>query len=190
MYDSFLSIREDVAERLAQGASSRHSAMHLPAVATADCDIRIMVLRAFDPALWQLRFHTDVRSPKVGTIEENGNVGVLFYDRNAKIQIRVRGSGTVIRQGPEVDRIWEESSNFARRCYVGHGPGTETNHPSSGLPEWIEGRQPTDEELVPARENFAVLRVSIAQADWFYLSNEGHRRAVIAPDGRGRWVTP
>ncbi|HCY02993.1 MAG TPA: flavin-binding protein, partial [Erythrobacter sp.] len=62
--------------------------MHSPVVATADADARVMVLRAFDADSWLLRFHTDVRSPKVAVIETDSRIGVLAYDRQAKIQLR------------------------------------------------------------------------------------------------------
>ena len=93
-------------------------------------------------------------------------------------------------EGEVVDAAWDAATNFARRCYLGAAPGTGSDRPSSGLPEWAAGHQPTDEELRPARDNFAILHVAIEEADWFYLSNDGHRRALIRPDGTGQWITP
>ena len=49
--------------------------------------------------------------------------------------------------------------------------------------------EPSDEDLEPARENFAVLLVTVEQADWFYLSNDGPVRAQFL-HGKGRWVAP
>ncbi|WP_271077505.1 pyridoxamine 5'-phosphate oxidase family protein [Aurantiacibacter sp. MUD61] len=191
MYETFDQIADDIAGRLEEAANSRHSPMHTPVVATRDADARVMVLRAYDRATRTLRFHTDARSLKCDVIGEGAPVGVLLYDQAAKIQLRCRGTGRIERDGPIADAAWEASTTFARRCYLGDGPGTEVEQPSSGLPEWVEGRQPTEEEVAPAREHFAVLLVELAVVDWFFLSNDGHRRAVIDMVTRvGRWITP
>jgi hypothetical protein len=191
MLETFVEIRDDVAKRLLDGARNRHSAMHTPVVATPDADARVMVLRAFDRVGWRLRFHTDARSPKVGVIADGAPVGLLFYDREAKLQIRCKGRGWIERDTPLVDEAWAESTNFARRCYLGEGPGAVSDTPTSGLPPQFEGVEPTDAELEPARTNFAVLLVELETADWFSLAHNGHRRAQIAlASGEGRWLTP
>ena len=189
MFDTLDDVRGDIAKRLGKGASDRRSAFHTPAVATADADVRVMVLRDFDAESWTLRFHTDARAPKVAAIGKGAPVGVLFYDQEAKIQIRCRGTGRVERYGPIADAAWEEASNFARRCYLGEGPGAVSDEPTSGLPERFEGVEPSEEELEPARDHFAVLLLSVEEADWFYLSNDGHVRAQFLR-GEGRWVAP
>lgn len=191
MLETIPEIRDNVANRLLEGATDRRSAMHTPVVATGDADARIMVLRAFDRVGWRLRFHTDARSPKVDVIAGGASVGVLFYDREAKLQIRCKGRGWIERDTPLAQSAWEESSNFARRCYLGLGPGEVSDHPTSGLPQQFEGVEPVDQELVPARQNFAILLVELESADWFSLAHTGHRRAQIdLASGEGRWVSP
>ena len=182
-------VRADACERLAKAVGDRRSAFHTPVVATSDADARVMVLRGFDADSWTLRFHTDWRSPKVGVIEGDNRVGVVAYDKHERLQLRLRGTGRVLREGTQVDAAWAESTNFARRCYLGEGPGSVADGPSSGLPERFEGVEPEEEELVPARENFAILLVDIAEIDWFCLAHTGHRRALITRSG-GRWITP
>lgn len=193
MHDSLEAIRSDIEHRLVQAAGDRRSAMHTPVVATANADARVMVLRAFDPATMTLRFHTDSRAPKAGVIGESAPLGVLFYDREAAIQIRARGTGRIVSQGAMVDSAWEQSTNFARRCYLGEGPGSISDGPSSGLPPAFEGAEPSDADLLPARANFALLLVTLAQLDWFSLAHTGHRRAMFLRDGanwQGSWITP
>ena len=187
---TFQSIAADIDCRLSEGASDRRSAMHTPVVATADADARVMVLRAYDPDSRTLRFHTDSRAPKCDVIGGGAPVGVLFYDRDAKVQIRCSGTGRIERDGPIADAAWEESTAYARRCYLGEGPGAVSAEPTSGLPERFEGIEPEEEELVPARSNFAVLLVEVASFDWFTLSNDGHRRAIIEAGGKGTWIAP
>ena len=189
MLSTLDAIRNDIAERLADGASNRRSAIHTPVVATADADARVMVLRGFDRGSWTLRFHTDARSPKVAVIESNPRIGVLAYDKQAKLQLRLRGTGRIVTTGPEVESAWSQSDNFARRCYLGSGPGEQSDQPTSGLPPAFEGVEPTAEEVAPARENFALLLVRIEEADWFSLAHTGHRRALFIAD-KGRWISP
>ena len=183
------SVRQDIARRLDGAANDRHSPMHTPVIATPDADARVMVLRAFDEPAWTLRFHTDSRSPKAGVIGDGAPVGVLFYDREEKVQIRCRGTGRIELDTALAHRAWSASDNFARRCYLGAPPGEPRDEPSSGLPDWVEGQRPTEEQLQPAQNNFAVLIVEIEEADWYYLSTNGHRRALIDRHG-GRWITP
>ena len=182
-------IRIEICNRLGQAVRDRNAAMHTPVVATADADARIMVLRSFDPEDWTLRFHTDARAPKVGVIERDPRVAVLAYGRDAKLQLRLRGTGKIAREGAEVDSAWAESTNFARRCYLGAGPGVPSAVPTTGLPLEHQNGEPSDEDLLPARENFAILKVAIEEADWYWLSAKGHRRALVTPSG-GKWLTP
>ena len=183
-------VRADIEQRIAHAAQDRRSPMHTAVVATGDADLRVMVVRGFDSASWTLRFHTDLRAPKVSVIEQDARVGVLFYDPAGRLQIRCTGSGRIESEGRAVDEAWISSDNFARRCYLGDGPGAESSEATSGLPPEIEGIKPSDEQLVPARENFAILLVEIEQADWFSLDHNGHRRAIIEKGGAGRWVAP
>lgn len=179
--------------RLARAARDRKCALHAPVVISAPADARVMVLRAFDQAGAVLRFHTDARAPKVAAIADDPRMGVLFYDKSAKVQIRVRGTGRIEAAGPVADEAWLASTNFARRCYLGEGPGGVSQGPTSGLPAEFEGVEPDEEQLIPARENFAVLLIDVAEVDWLYLAHTGHVRAQFTRTGEnweGRWVTP
>ncbi|MEN3971471.1 pyridoxamine 5'-phosphate oxidase family protein [Sphingomicrobium sp. XHP0235] len=169
----------DIVTRLSDAASNRKSAMHVPAVASADAQVRTMVLRDFDREAMTLRFHSDARSPKIGAFERDPRCGVLFYDKEAKVQLRVRGTVRVERTGPIADKAWAESANFARRCYLApEAPGTPEDAPFANLPDDVRDEEPSDERLdAEARENFCVLLIRIDEVDWLYLAHDGHRRA-------------
>ncbi len=193
MFETLLDVRRDVSERLSEAARDRKSAMHVPTVITSDVDARVMVLRAFDGDAWTLRFHTDTRAPKVAVIENDPRMGVLLYDKAAKVQLRLRGIGTILREDPVTDAAWESSDNFARRCYLGQGPGALSDNATTGLPPEFEGPEPSDEDLIPARPNFAVLRIEVTSVDWLYLAYTGHMRAQFERAGGdwvSRWVSP
>ena len=195
MFDTLEDVFTDVTNRLIRAPRDRKSPMHTPAVITSDIDARVMVLRAFDSADFTLRFHTDSRAPKVDPVTSDPRMAVLFYDKGAKIQIRVRGTGEILRDAPITQTAWDNGSNFARRCYLGDGPGSASSEPTSGLPAELEGTEPSDDQLSEARPNFAVLMIQIEQIDWLYLAHTGHRRAQFAPQKGstpwpGRWVSP
>ncbi|MHA7818904.1 MAG: flavin-binding protein [Erythrobacter sp.] len=193
MLSSLEDVRRDIGSRLASAASDRNDPMHVPVVVTSDVDARGMVLREFDESMWTLRFHTDARAPKVAAIAADARMAVLFYDKAAKVQIRARGIGRVLTDAPAAQAAWEASTNFARRCYLGQGPGAVSEAPTSGLPREFEGHEPSDAQLVPARSNFAVLLVELAELDWFYLAHSGHSRARFRRTGeewQGGWVAP
>lgn len=194
MFETLDDIEADIARRVTRAAKDRKSPMHTPVVVTSDVDARVMVLRAYDPETRTLRFHTDTRAPKVAAISADPAMAVLFYDKGAKIQIRVRGVGRVESDSVTAQRAWDNGTNFARRCYLGDGPGTAADAATSGLPDEFEGVEPSDEQLIPARENFAVLMVELKQFDWLYLAHTGHVRAQFELGESGewsqRWVSP
>ncbi|MEL7199249.1 MAG: pyridoxamine 5'-phosphate oxidase family protein [Pseudomonadota bacterium] len=194
MFETLDEVRTDCVNRMVRAAKDRKSPMHTPAVVTSDVDVRAMVLREFDSAAWTLRFHTDTRAPKVAAIEADPKMAVLLYDKGAKVQIRARGTGAILRDAPVTEAAWENGSNFARRCYMGDGPGVESDAPYSGLPLELEGVEPTDFQLEPARDNFAVLLVTLREIDWLYLAHTGHVRAQFSRgesgEWAGRWVSP
>lgn len=184
----------DATARLEQAARDRRSAMHVPVVGTADGDLRMMVLRACEPGLSRLRFHTDARSPKAVAIGSGSPVSVLAFDADAKIQLRVRGHGRIETRGPVADAAWAAATAFARRCYLAEAaPGTPTERALSGLPEDVEGLMPSEAQLLPARDNFAVLLIEVQHIDWLYLAHNGHRRAQFTrgeAGWQGTWVVP
>ncbi|QDH35377.1 pyridoxamine 5'-phosphate oxidase family protein [Porphyrobacter sp. YT40] len=193
MFDTLDDVLADCRNRLIRAPRDRKSPMHTPVIVTGDVDARVMVLRAFDAADWRLRLHTDTRAPKARVIAADPRVAVLFYDKGAKVQIRARGEGEIVRAGAEVDAAWAASTRFARRCYMGEGPGAASDAPTSGLPPEFEGVEPDEAQLEPARENFALLRIRVMTFDWLYLAHTGHVRAQFARVGeawQGRWVAP
>lgn len=192
MLEKLSAIFVDASDRLRIAAENRRSPMHTPVIATGDADARIMVLRALDVEQMTLRFHLDARSPKRQIIADDPRIGILAYDKEAGLQLRCRGSGRVETAGNTADAAWAASDRFARRCYLGDAPGELAQEPTSGLPEWLGGGRPTEEQLIPARKNFAILLVQLEEIDWYSLSHKGHRRALFrrADGWRGQWLAP
>ena len=183
-----------------QGALDRKSETHCPTVASLDADglpsQRVMILRNVDWSTRRMRFHTDARSTKTQTIGLRNTAAVLFYLPESKIQLRLNGTISVTSTGDEVQQAWDNATLFARRAYMAMvAPGTVVENPTSGLPAYIEGHQPTDEDIAPARENFALLHVEFDTMEWLYLANSGHRRArwrwnADTASWDGSWLVP
>ena len=182
------------------GVTDRNSPAHTPTVGTVDADgtpqLRIMILRAVSRDIRTLRFHTDARSDKTAQLQHKAATSVLVYDVAAKAQIRLSGRAHIAAQGDVADMAWSGSTPFARRCYMAEvAPGTPIAQPSSGLPDWIEGKQPEEEQLTDYRGNFAALLFQADSIEWLYLANAGHRRARWQWDDAksvwlGSWLVP
>lgn len=180
---------------IGRGAADRRSPLHTPVVASIRDGLpqaRVMVLRAAERSAARLRFHTDARSPKCAELDGQP-VTILGYHPGEAVQLRLSGTARVIGTGPDVDRIWGQSTTFARRCYmVEAAPGSPLPGPGSGLAATVEGRKPDEPELIPARANFAIVEISVTEIDWLHLAQTGHRRAAFAAaDGwHGKWRVP
>jgi len=182
------------------GVTDRNSPAHTPTVGTVDADgtpqLRIMILRAVSRDIRTLRFHTDARSDKTAQLQHKAAASILVYDAAAKAQIRLSGHAHIVSNGNVADIAWSGSTPFARRCYMAEAaPGTPITQPSSGLPEWIEGKQPEEEQLADYRGNFAALMFQADSIEWLYLANAGHRRARWHWDDAqslwlGSWLLP
>jgi hypothetical protein len=182
------------------GATKRASPAHTPVVGSVneqgEPQLRVMVLRAADRSSRRLRFHTDIRSTKIVEIENCNSASVLMYDPDLKLQLRLSGYLSVASKGDDVDSAWETSTTFARRCYMAeYAPGSLSVEATSGLPLWIEGKQPEEDQLGDARANFALLWFEVRSLQLLYLANVGHRRAKWDWDDAtgkwsGRWLVP
>ncbi|GGE19629.1 hypothetical protein GCM10011529_27780 [Polymorphobacter glacialis] len=181
---------------LAQGAADPDSPVHTPSLSNIDTkgrpDSRILVLRAADRASASLRFHTDARSPKVAVLD-GAPVHILAWHPAEAIQLRIAGIARIQTSIVQADEIWAAATPFSRRAYLAeNAPGTVLPAPASGLPPTLDSRAPTEAELVPARQNFALVLVEITKIDWLHLARSGHRRAVFrrADNWLGEWLVP
>ena len=78
---------------LDDAVSNRSSPFRIPVFVCAhqdEIDGRIVVLRKSDRSNNYLQFHTDLRSPKVEILKQNNKASLLFYDKEEKIQLRIK----------------------------------------------------------------------------------------------------
>lgn len=184
-------------DMLEAAAASAKPAFHTPVLASVAPDgapqARTVVLRGADRTARTLRFHTDARSPKADAIGADSRVEIVFYDADAKVQVRIAATAQVLTEGSAREAAWEASGSGSKVCYLAvAAPGTPHATPTSGLPPHADGGQRLDEKtLEEGRENFAVLHVAVERLDWLYLAAAGHRRARIDyAAGTRTWVVP
>lgn len=199
---SLPAIEASVWQGLNQASTSSASPWRLPVLATADTagpHARTIVLRSVDVAARVLMFHTDVRSPKVGQLQTEPRVSLVFYDSATQVQLCVRGLATIHTNDLTADQQWRGTPPSSRRAYLApEPPGTLSATPCVNLPDTVLGRIPSESELTVGRENFAVIAVATQEVDWLKLDRQGSLRAmfgyvhtsgiVVADDGQ--WVAP
>ena len=165
----------EVWRRLLRGVADRRSPFRTPGFATVRTDgapaVRTVVLRGADAAGRTLHFHTDARSPKARDLESCPRAAWLFYDRKARLQIRVSGRTFLQRQGPEVDAAWERTTASGRRTYAtAIAPGQVI-----GEPHPLD--LPVDDPRV--RDVFCLGTTKVDHIDWLWLHHAGHQRARL-----------
>jgi 3-hydroxyisobutyrate dehydrogenase len=173
-------------EELRTGAERGRHAWHTPALATLDGDlpaVRTVVLRAALEDQRTLVCHTDDRSPKVAQLQARPRAAWMFYDREAKTQLRATGAVSMHRGDELARERWEAATERSRRCYhQALGPGQALDPARETIPELDEGFG-----------QFVVLQCVLDGLDWLYLRGRGHWRARWRWDGtgwQGAWVAP
>jgi hypothetical protein len=132
--------------------------------------VRALTLRAFDGEARCLTFFTDIRSPKLGQIEQDPRVSVVFYDPQERVQVRVDGTAQIENQTQAAREAWARVPEPSRKNYsAGNAPGSVLESINN-----LTGDPSTD-----GFENFALLKVNILALEWLYLHREGNRRAVF-----------
>jgi pyridoxine/pyridoxamine 5'-phosphate oxidase len=196
-YSSLESIEADIWLRLEDASRSTRNDFHLPVVGTVSDEmpsLRTVVLRGAWANEKKLSFHTDIRSPKVSALLVNPSIGLLFYHKIHRLQLRVQGHVVIDRDSTDASAAWDDTPASSRRCYLStEAPSSFSDVPSIGFPETFRSRFPNYAETLPGREYFAVVRIQVQSIDWLWLHHGGHRRAkfVYRESGfEGQWLVP
>lgn len=188
-------LEKDCWIRLVNGAVKGRDPFHLPAVANfsdGEISLRTVVLRKALPEERELRFHTDIRSPKWKALKVNSAISALFYDAASRIQLRVKGKAVMYFNDAVTADAWDKTNLSSRRCYLTpFTPSDFSDIPTSGLPNHIEQEEFTLEESEVGKENFGVVGIKVDSIDWVWLNHAGHRRAFFDyVNGEYRWMIP
>ena len=194
-YEDFTEIKKKIWSMLGDAVTNRSSQFRIPTFICGhnnDIDGRIVVLRKADQQNNLVQFHSDIRSDKIEFLKNNPNAALLFYDKDEKIQVRLKVN-CVINHKNDITKIsWEKTQHISRKCYlVDNGPGTESDVPTSGLKPELDNFDYTKEQSEEGYKNFTVIQCKIKSIEWLYLAAKGHRRARFdLENSKDSWLVP
>ena len=116
---------------------------------------------------------------KIAKLKANKNAAMLFYDKEEKIQVRLKVECTVNHNNEVTKDSWLKTQHISRKCYLvdDWAPGTESDIPTSGLKPELDNFDYTKEQSEEGYKNFTVIQCKIKSIEWLYLAAKGHRRA-------------
>jgi len=194
-YEDFKEIKKKIWSMLDDAVTNRNSQFRIPVFVCGDqkdFDGRIVVLRKSDQSNYLLQFHSDIRSDKIEKLKNNKNASMLFYDKEEKIQVRLKVECIVNHNNEITKESWSKTGHISRKCYlVDNGPGTESSTPTSGLKPELDNFEFTMEQSEEGYKNFTVILCKIKSIEWLYLAAKGHRRAKFELDNnKEHWLVP
>ena len=194
-YESLEEIQNKYWSMLEDAVTNRNSPFRIPVFICAhqdEVDGRIVVLRKSIRENNLLQFHTDYRSPKIDIIKKNKNASLVFYDKEEKIQLRVKVTCEINNKNSVAEESWKKTQHISRRCYLtDDAPGTTSENPTSGMISKLEDFDYTMEQSEKGYENFTVIKCNIKSIEWLYLAAKGHRRAIFDIENKkNNWLVP
>jgi len=195
-YENFQEIEKKIWLMLTNGVNNRNSPFRIPVFICgehSDFDGRIVVLRKADEVNRIVQFHSDIRSDKIKKLNNNKNASMLFYDKEEKIQARVKVDCIVNHDNDITKKSWLKTQRISRKCYlVDSAPGTKSLKPTSGLKPELDNFEFTKDQSEIGYKNFTVIRCKVKSIEWLYLAAKGHRRAFLDYSGSEKytWLVP
>ena len=194
-YENFKEIKKKIWSMLDDAVTNRNSQFRIPVFVCGeqkDFDGRIVVLRKSDQSNNLVQFHSDIRSDKIIKLKNNKNASMLFYNKEEKIQVRLKVECTINHSNEITKDSWKKTGHISRKCYlVENGPGTESLNPTSGLKPELDNFEFTMEQSEEGYKNFTVIQCKINTIEWLYLAAKGHRRARFEVDNNKEyWLVP
>ncbi len=194
-YENLKEIIKKIWSMLDDAVTNRSSQFRIPVFVCGDqkdFDGRIVVLRKSDQQNNLLQFHSDIRSDKIPKLKNNKKASMLFYDKEEKIQLRLKVECTINHDNEITKESWYKTGHISRKCYlVDNGPGTESPTPTSGLKPELDNFEFTMEQSEKGYKNFTVIQCKIKSMEWLYLAAKGHRRARFEIDNNKEyWLVP
>ena len=194
-YEDFKEIIKKIWSMLEDAVTNRSSTFRIPVFVCGDqkdFDGRIVVLRKSHQQNKLLQVHSDIRSDKIPKLKNNKKASMLFYDKEEKIQLRLKVECTINHDNEITKESWYKTGHISRKCYlVDNGPGTESPTPTSGLKPELDNFEFTMEQSEEGYKNFTVIQCKIKSIEWLYLAAKGHRRARFdLINNKENWLGP
>ena len=194
-YENLEEIKKKIWSMLDDAVTNRNSQFRIPVFICGnqkDFDGRIVVLRKSDQSNNLVQFHSDIRSDKIPKLKSNKSASMLFYDKEEKIQVRLKVECNINHNNEITKESWSKTGHISRKCYlVENGPGTESPNPTSGLKPELDNFEFTMEQSEEGYKNFTVIQCKIKTIEWLYLAAKGHRRARFeVNNNKEYWLVP
>ena len=194
-YEDLLEIKNKIWSMLDNAIKDRSSPFRIPVFVCGNQDNfdgRIVVLRKSDRSNNLIQYHSDIRSDKIIQLKVNKNASMLFYDKEEKIQVRLKVLCSVNHNNDITKESWLKTGHMSRKCYlVDNGPGSESEKPTSGLKPDLDNFEFTMEQSEAGYKNFTVIQCKIKSIEWLYLAAKGHRRAKFDLEtNKDTWLVP
>ncbi len=194
-YEDFVEIKKKIWSMLNNAVKDRDSQFRIPVFSCGNNDnieSRIVVLRKSDENNNIVQFHSDIRSDKIDILKKNPKASFLFYDKELKIQVRLKVEAIINHKNDVTKQSWEKTQHISRKCYlVDNGPGTISDEPTSGLKPELDNFDYTKKESEEGYKNFTVIQCKIKSIEWLYLAAKGHRRARFdLVNNKNNWLVP
>ena len=194
-YEDFNEIKKKIWLMLDDAITNRASQFRIPTFICgnqSDFDGRIVVLRKSDQHNNIVQFHSDIRSDKIEKLKRNPKAAMLFYDKDEKIQVRLKIECVVNHNNDITKESWSKTQHISRKCYlVDNGPGSESETPTSGLKPELDNFEFTMKQSEEGYKNFTVIQCKIKSIEWLYLAAKGHRRARFDLETKkDNWLVP
>ncbi|MFL3027789.1 MAG: pyridoxamine 5'-phosphate oxidase family protein [Candidatus Neomarinimicrobiota bacterium] len=135
--------------------------------------LRTVILRDFNKTDLYLSFHTDLRSKKITDLKKNNTVGVLFYDRKRRVQLRISGVSKIVTDNHLIKSTWDKMSSDSKKCYLHQYPPSKVLN--NGEINKVKDEQDTNLDNL-GLERFCKIKIIIKKLDWLNLKHDGHKR--------------
>ena len=149
-YEDINQIKKKIWLMLNDAVKNRNSQFRIPTFICGNdnnIDGRIVVLRKSDQSNNLVQFHSDIRSDKIEILKKNPNASMLFYDKDEKIQVRLKVNCVINYKNEITKTSWDKTQHISRKCYlVDRGPGTVSDVPTSGLKPELDNFNYTKEQ--------------------------------------------
>lgn len=147
---------------------------------------RMVIVRDMAPDPFQIAFHSDYRSSKITSLQQNDAISMLFWHPSSRLQIRLKANAVIHNKNIQAMRSWDQLGENMKAAYnTEKAPGTRL--PGNA---WVASalHEPTSAQY------FSVITARINEMDVLQLSRVGHIRArFLYADGsrkEGHFLTP
>ena len=143
-------------------------------------ETRTVVLRDVSISPFKIYFNADYRSNKVKELIENKNSSALFYDKDRKVQVRMKCAAIINFQNDISLKKWNGTALQSRKCYMGpYAPSTKLKDWHPNVPEEFIDSNPTLEKSQKGYDNFAHIELTVLELDILKLRYNGHIRFKV-----------